>query len=494
METVKTQSFERQDTRWYVNLFHGSALLRSTLLLIIWLAVWQVGRLVEYTEHASVWFPPAGFTFSCLLILGWRAVIPIMMGAIIITLWSANHYQLSLTVNEQIWAGFLFGLAHIIPYWIASTIVGHLAKKDSHSVPQLIVTFLLVAGLSALVTAFLVISSLVYTNQLDISEFNQTLLPFWVGDMAGVIALGPLFSIFLIRVFPDANVRLDEFTYAVAETGKSRSFKIILNVFLIVLTMLLAYLFKVPESAFAIFFLTVTHMWIACTESPFFNVISLAFSSFLIVLLVHLFGLMDHVMVYQFAINVIAANALFGIAIPQLKAVNQKLKLEVFTDALTKVSSRQYMEQRAQLEIMQSHAEGIKLSLVVFDLDRFKQVNDTYGHNAGDKALKRVSHAAKKLLQNNDVIARFGGDEFVLLLPGLSQSEAFDVVEKIRRAIHEIQVGDEFLSSSFGIAQLSPRENYKTLFQRADEALYISKENGGNQISQAPDKYNHSGK
>ena len=485
IETAKAQIQETGVNHWYVRLFYGSALVRGIFLLIIWLAVWQVGRLVEYTEHASVWFPPAGFTFSCLLILGWRAVIPIMIGAIIITIWSANHYQLTLTVDEQIWAGFLFGLAHIIPYWIASTIIGHLARKDSHSVPQLIVSFLLVAGISTLVTAFLVISSLVYTNQLDMAEFNQTLLPFWVGDMAGVIALGPLFSIFLIRVFPDVKVRLDEFAYSGAENGKSRSFKIVLNVFLIVLTMLLAYLFKVPESAFAIFFLTVTHMWIACTESPFFNVLSLALSSFLIVLLVHLFGLMDHVMVYQFAINVIAANALFGIAIPQLKAVNQKLELEVFTDALTKVSSRQYLEQRAQLEIMQSHAENLPLSLVVFDLDGFKQINDQYGHNAGDQALKRVSQAAQKKLQSHEVLARFGGDEFVLLLPGMSQGTALDVVEKIRLAIHEIQVGDEFLSSSFGIAELLSKDNYKTLFQRADEALYESKEKGGNQINLA---------
>ena len=485
IEEVVHKPEEGQKHQTLVRLFHSSALLRSVLLLLTWLAVWQFGRLVEYTDHASVWFPPAGLTFSCLLILGWRAFLPILVGAILITVWQASHYQLPLTLDEQIWAGFLFGLAHIIPYWLGASVVGYMARKAGHSVPQLIVTFLLVAGLSTLVAAIMVILSLVYTHQLPMSEFSQTLLPFWVGDMAGVIALGPLFSIFLIRLFPESNINLDDFTYSGAEGGTSRKFKLILNAFLIFVTMLLAYIFDARESAFAIFFLTITHMWIACTESPFFNVFSLAISSFLIVLLVHLFGLMDHVMVYQFAINVIAANALFGIAIPQLRAVNQKLRLDVFTDALTKVASRQYMEQRAKLEIAQAHEEGSKLSLVVFDLDRFKQINDQHGHSTGDIALKQVSSVAKQLLHSSDVIARFGGDEFVLLLPGTNKEAAFVTVEKIRQAIHAIQIGGESLSSSFGIAELSPRENFKSVFQRADDALYASKEQGGNSINHA---------
>lgn len=468
-----------------IRLLHGSTLLRGIFLLTTWLAVWQVGRLVEYTDHASVWFPVAGLSFAALLVLGKRAVLPIMVGAILITIWSVDHYQLPLNTRQAIWAGFLFGLAHIGPYWFGATLIARLANKPGHSAPQLIVTFLLVAGLAALCAAILVISSLVLTNQMDIADMQKTLLPFWVGDVAGVVALAPLFAGVLIRIFPQPNIDLTEFTSAGASSYRRLCSKMALNIGLIVVVMLLAYLTEAPESAFAIFFLAVTHMWIACTESPAFNVFSLAVSSFLIALLVHLFGLMDYVMVYQFAINVTAANALFGIAIPQLRAHNEQLMRMVFTDALTGASSRYYMKQRAGLEIDQSHAESRSLTLALFDLDNFKSINDRHGHTAGDRALMQVHQAARDSVRRQDVVARFGGDEFVVLLPDLGLDAAFEVVERIKASINRIGVGPEFLSSSIGIAELRPGEDFDAFFQRADKALYHSKEQGGNHISRA---------
>lgn len=468
-----------------VHLLNDSTMLRFVFLLVAWLLVWQMGRLVEYTNHASVWFPAAGLTFSCLMVLGWRCIFPIMIGAILITVWQINYYAIDLSLNEQIWAGFLFGLAHIIPYWIGASFLAKLTNQTDRSVPKLIVTFLLIAGLSTLIVAVLVVYSLVYTNQLELSVVSITLLPFWIGDMAGVVILGPLFTSILIYLFPDNNVNLKEFSHGRGGFHQILYFKIALNIFLIFFTMLLAYLFNTEESAFAIFFLTVTHMWIASTESPLANILSLAISSVLIVLLVHFFDLMDYAMVYQFALNVIGANALFGIAIPQLRVANKKLKVKVYTDALTQVATRHYMEQRAELEIMQCQSGKLNLSLVVFDLDNFKQINDKYGHSAGDVALKGACDKAKEYLQAKDLIARFGGDEFVLLLPGMCQKEAFKVVEKIRIAIQQVKIGCDCLTSSFGIADVQGEESFKKLFERADKALYASKESGGNFINLA---------
>ena len=466
-----------------MKLFHGSVLVRYISLTLAWLVVWQVGRVVEYTNHASVWFPAAGFTFSCLLVLGKRAFLPVMTGAIIVTIWNVEHYQLSLTLSELIWAGFLFGLAHIIPYWYGASLVSRLSFKQGHSTPQLIVTFLLVAGISAFIVTVLVILSLVATNQMPVTDVSKTLLPFWVGDMAGVVVLAPLFSGILLRYFANPNLDLKDFIQEGLGTPARLLIKIGLNIVLIIITMFLAKLTGTQESSFAIFFLALTHMWIATTESPKFNVFSLAISSILIVLLVHFFDLMDHVMVYQFAINVIAANALFGIAIPQLQAHNKELKHMVFTDALTQVSSRSYMLQRAELEIAQSHAEQLTLSLVVLDLDNFKYINDHYGHHAGDQALQQVCAQAKKSIRRNDVMARFGGDEFVLLLPGLKLNEAEVFIERIKQAINQIKIGGTMMSSSFGMAELKPTDDFKALFHRADQALYVAKNQGGNQIS-----------
>lgn len=470
----------------YLNhTLHGSAIIRAVFLLLAWLAVWQSGRLVEYTDHASVWFPAAGFTFACMLVLGKRAFIPIMAAAIVITIWQGNHYHSPLNTLELTWAGFLFGLAHIFPYWLGAILIRHLSKKINHGAPQLIVSFLMIAGVSAFIATVLVISSLFVTDQMSMAEVSQTLLPFWVGDFAGVVVLTPLFSGMLIYLFPETKLSLSEFTDEKLGSYKRLLHKVSINILIIFITMFLAYLFDSEESAFAIFFLAVTHMWIACTESPKFNVISLAISSVLIILLVHYLELMDYVMVYQFAIIVIAANALFGIAVPQLQAHNQTLQHLVFTDSLTQVSSRHYMEQRADLEIAQSHERSSALSLVVFDLDDFKMINDQFGHTAGDTALKNVCYTTKALLRRNDVIARFGGDEFVILLPGLKQSETHSVVERIKQAIQNIEHDKLQVTSSFGIAELNPNEDFISLFHRADQALYQSKQRGGNQITTA---------
>ncbi|MGJ8664556.1 MAG: MASE1 domain-containing protein, partial [Marinicella sp.] len=273
-QNLNNQSHDRSNIAWLIDSLHGSELIRSVFLLIAWLAVWQLGRLVEYTEHASVWFPVAGLTFSSMLVLGHRALIPIMTGAIIITIWQGNHYQSPLNLMELIWAGFLFGCAHILPYWVGALTIRQLSQKQDHSAPQLIVTFLLVAGFTAFIVTALVISSLVITDQMQLADVSKTLLPFWVGDMAGVIVLTPLFSGLLIYLFPNPYCSLSEFTRERLGTFHNLLYKVGLNIVLIIATMLLAYFSAAFESSFAIFFLAVTHMWIACTESPKFNILS----------------------------------------------------------------------------------------------------------------------------------------------------------------------------------------------------------------------------
>lgn len=247
--------------------------------------------------------------------------------------------------------------------------------------------------------------------------------------------------------------------------------------------MLLAKLTQSRDSAFAIFFLAITHMWIACTESTKRNVISLAISSLCIVLLVHIFALMDYVKVYQFALNVIAANALFGIAIPQLQADNALLKDRVFVDTLTQAYTREYLAQRSALEMAQSRESGSSLYFVMFDLDKFKRINDELGHVDGDNALRRLSQVTKDIVRKADVFARFGGDEFVLLLPNINEQNALNLVEKVREGINAIIISEVSLSSSFGVTLMQQSDTLETLIQRADRALYASKEKGGNTIT-----------
>ncbi|WP_026377475.1 diguanylate cyclase [Aestuariibacter salexigens] len=462
---------------------YAVVILRSITIFIAWLLVWQAGRIMEYTEHASVWFPAAGFTFACFLVAGYRALLPILTAAIVITIWNGHHYQLPLTLSEFVWGGFLFGLAHIFPYWAGASLIGNIARKPGTHTPQLIVAFLLVSCVSALLVTVLVILSLVYSGQMPAEDAADTVLPFWIGDMAGIVILTPLFTALLVRYYPDSLIDLKSFTNSQYGSLTTTIKKVALNLILIVVIMSMGYLTDSEYSVFAIFFLTVTHMWIACTESARANIISLVISSVFIVVMVHVLGLMEDVKVYQFALNVIAANALFGIAIPQLQADNRHLKRLVFIDKLTKAYTRDYMEQRAELEIAQSHESGSSLFLVLFDLDKFKRINDELGHMAGDEALKKVGQKTFSILRKTDIFARFGGDEFVLLLPALSIDKSTQLVDELREGIHTITVQGQPLSSSFGAAQLQPGDNLESLFNRADSALYESKKLGGNTIT-----------
>jgi diguanylate cyclase (GGDEF)-like protein len=257
--------------------------------------------------------------------------------------------------------------------------------------------------------------------------------------------------------------------------------KLLLNGLLLTFCMLLAKVTDSPNSAFAIFFLVIPHMWIACSESALLNVSSVALSSFLIAFWVHLLGLMDYVMVYQFAINVIAANTLFGLAIPTLLADNMQLRKVAFTDSLTQVASRDRLEQRAALEVLRSAQEQQPLALLVFDIDHFKKINDEFGHHVGDQALQQLARLAQQSLRPFDLLGRFGGDEFVVLLPQTPVAAALHIAERIIEQLQQVRIADTHqLTASFGVAGLQPDEDYEQLFRRADRALYQAKLAGRN--------------
>lgn len=478
--------FDRQ--RWQVRL-QQSWLLRNLLLLLLWLLVFEIGWLVEYTHHASVWYPVAGLTFASLLLLGFSVLPALLTGCVLITFYTAHHYNIQLPEWQILEAGLLFGLAHILPYAVGAIALRTLAKRGARDISRIIVSFLVIAAVSSFCATWLVLPTLVITDMMAEAEIASTWLPFWIGDMAGVMVLAPFFVGLLSRVLPSALFRLTDLAGLQQQQFHPRYLlKLLLNALLLTACMLLAKVTDSPNSAFAIFFLVIPHMWIACSESALLNVSSVALSSFLIAFWVHLFDLMDYVMVYQFAINVIAANTLFGLAIPTLLADNLQLRKVAFTDSLTQVASRDRLEQRAALEISRSRQEQRPFSLLVFDIDYFKKINDEFGHHVGDQALQQLARLAQLSLRPTDLLGRFGGDEFVVLLPQTAQPAALLIAERIISELRQVYICDVHpLSASFGVAELQSDEDYERLFRRADRALYQAKLAGRNQACVAAD-------
>ncbi len=156
-------------------------------------------------------------------------------------------------------------------------------------------------------------------------------------------------------------------------------------------------------------------------------------------------------------------------------------RLTSITDALTGVGSRKMLEDTLDTEHVRAQRYATPFSVAIIDLDNFKSINDTLGHAVGDDALKKLSVCMKEKLRNSDILARYGGDEFVVLMPETTTDEAQVMVDRLRCAVHEIRLAHETpITISCGVAQslLDEDRSPSDVMRRADLALYDAKSAG----------------
>ncbi len=171
--------------------------------------------------------------------------------------------------------------------------------------------------------------------------------------------------------------------------------------------------------------------------------------------------------------------------ITERKVHGDNLARLLTTDHLTGVTNRAHFFEIAESEVARAERHGRALSLVMLDADHFKRINDTAGHQAGDEVLKRIADEAKALLRMSDIVARLGGEEFVLLLPSTTAGEAMVVAERLRlaveRAFIETAAGQLNATISLGVASLGDANpTLQDLLAAADRALYDAKQAGRN--------------
>ncbi len=162
----------------------------------------------------------------------------------------------------------------------------------------------------------------------------------------------------------------------------------------------------------------------------------------------------------------------------------EEQRLIATTDALTQLPNREAYNQRAEQELKRWQRYEHPLCLAVCDIDFFKKVNDTWGHACGDEVLKSVASILKGRVRESDFISRYGGEEFVVLLPETEKDQAFKVMETLRQAVEENEFKWEAeklaISISIGLADFKGKDNIESAFTRADRALYDAKESGRN--------------
>ncbi len=171
----------------------------------------------------------------------------------------------------------------------------------------------------------------------------------------------------------------------------------------------------------------------------------------------------------------------------ETRALRRRLeeqRRKALVDGLTGIPNRLAFEERMQQEYARWRRFGEPLALVVWDVDRFKQINDRLGHQAGDKVLKVIAKTLAQGIRETDFLARYGGEEFVVLMPGTDLEGAYTAAEKLRQRIAETPFkyrGSPLdISLSAGIAQFHEDDNPRAVFARADEALYRAKAAGRN--------------
>jgi diguanylate cyclase (GGDEF)-like protein len=183
-------------------------------------------------------------------------------------------------------------------------------------------------------------------------------------------------------------------------------------------------------------------------------------------------------------LETIAAQAAIAVENARLFERTQSLAI---VDALTGVNNRGHFYTQAILEIERAMRYGEPLSVIMLDLDHFKMVNDTYGHKSGDLVLQLVAKIFQQSLRKVDIIGRYGGEEFVFLLPETSLEEAGVVAERLRTLIAEyevpVQAGTIRVTACLGVASLENCSgNIDALLECADQALYAAKQGGRNQV------------
>ncbi len=210
-------------------------------------------------------------------------------------------------------------------------------------------------------------------------------------------------------------------------------------------------------------------------------------------------GACGHDTCVEHAVAVLQGNGTWAVCLPlqreRLEEEGTRLRESASIDVLTGLWNRRAFNERLAEEVARTRRYGTPLSLLMIDLDGFKEVNDKYGHLAGDRLLAAMGTVLRESIRETDIPVRYGGDEFAVVLPGVGKTEAYAVAEKLRYAIDSVRVGAEnngdelrvSASASVGVASVGHScTSALDLLEAADRALYQAKESGRNRVMIAP--------
>lgn len=165
-----------------------------------------------------------------------------------------------------------------------------------------------------------------------------------------------------------------------------------------------------------------------------------------------------------------------------LYQLNKKLEESATIDGLTNIFNRKKISERISYEL-KKFDKAKKINLIMFDIDNFKHINDTYGHDMGDEVLIKIADTARKCIRQQDSIGRWGGEEFMILLPQSKKENAVEIAERIRKAIEELKWKEiKQVTISLGVAEVREEDDLQSFYKRVDNRLYYAKQHGKNRV------------
>jgi diguanylate cyclase (GGDEF)-like protein len=340
--------------------------------------------------------------------------------------------------------------------------------------------FLLLGAAGALLAAGFGVLGLQQTRLLEAPDLFELAAAWWIGDYAALVTLAPALALLLRLAGGAGRVRrFPPFEWGPWRFRRSAAGKLVLLLATTAL-ILVAYLELSNSRALLVMLVlpVVLQLWIVHTENLATAQSGVLGFSLLAVGAAATVELGDDALILQFAAISLAANTYLSLAAPALYAANARLRDQVSHDGLTGALSRDGFRDRASAELAASLRRRQPASLVMFDMDRLKELNDTHGHAAGDLALNALAARCKACLGAGDLLGRLSGDEFAIFLPGADAARAQALVQAIEARLAEGPVAPYgvTLSASFGIATTSgPDDALSPLLQASDQAMYAEK-------------------
>jgi diguanylate cyclase (GGDEF)-like protein len=459
---------------------------KNIWVTVIYIVTAQVGQYFSIPPGniTAVWIP-SGLMLHFVFCYGYNIWPGIFFGALLGNSWAYADFSSLSAIANTILAGTCNGAGDVL-----SAVGGiMLYRKISNSLHPLesffsYRLFVLCCGLlGPLCSAIIGTTSLFIAGFLTGTDFSLALLTWWIGDSVGAIVLPPALI---------AACSLSKNYFAKFNLWESILFAISLAT-----TCYLAFFVNdwpqiVPSPLYAI---AVIVLWSIFRFGQF-----ITFAATLIVCIVAIIGTSlnrgffasgeEYLSLIHLQASMIFATVIVFVLstlVDERRKLIDKLETQARMDFLTGIFNRSYMVQQIDAEIYKTKRYGTSFAIMMFDIDDFKQINDDFGHHTGDEVLISVAHTVKQTLRESDLLARWGGEEFIALLSQTTTEGAYTLAERCRENILKINCGNMTgITCSFGISKWVEETDAESLINQADQAMYISKVKGKNRTTVYP--------